>query len=100
MGQPELKKNLKINKKDSKENNTKIRVTLPYVRGLSEALSQVFQCYGVVTLMKPHITLNRILVHVHPKDKRTPQENAVVLYQVPCKDCLCKYTGTQREAMR
>ena len=37
----ELKKNLKINK-DSKEKSTKTRVTLPYFRGVLEALSRVF----------------------------------------------------------
>ena len=41
--------------------------------------------------MKPHLTFKRTLVH--PKDKRTPQENAGVLYHVPCKDCLGVYTG-------
>ena len=30
---------------------------------------------------------------VHPKDKRTPQENAGVVYQVHSKDFPCVYTG-------
>ena len=38
MDQQELNKNEK-NKKDSQEHNTKTRVTLPYVRSVSEALS-------------------------------------------------------------
>ena len=41
--------------------------------------------------MKPHLTLKRILVH--PKDKCRPQQNSGVVYQVPCKDCECIYTG-------
>ena len=41
--------------------------------------------------MKPHFTLKRILVH--PKDKTSPQENAGVVYQVPCKACPGVYTG-------
>ena len=41
--------------------------------------------------MKPHLTFKRMLVHL--KDKRTPQENAGVVYQVPCKDCPSVYTG-------
>ena len=51
----------------------------------------VFCHHGVGTAMKPHLTLKRMLVH--PKEKRTPQENTGVVYQVPCKDCPCVYTG-------
>ena len=38
MDQQEWKNKRKINKKDSKEKCTKIRVTLPYIKGVSEAL--------------------------------------------------------------
>ena len=55
---------------------TKTRVTLSYVRGVSQAVSQVFHCHGVAMLMKPHMTLKRILVHA--KDKHTLQENVFV----------------------
>ena len=75
---------------DSKEECTKIRLTVPYMRGISEALSQVFCCHAVATSMKPHLSPKRMLVH--PKDKCTPQNSGVV-YQVPCKDCECIYTG-------
>ena len=68
-----------------------LRPLLPYVKGVSKALRQVFHCHGVVMAMKPHLTLKRMLVH--SKDKRTPQKNAGVVYQVPCKDCPCEYTG-------
>ena len=66
-------------------------VTILYVKGVSEALSRVFWCHGASMTMKPHMTPKRMLVH--PKDKRTPQENAGVVHQVPCKYCPCVYTG-------
>ena len=44
-------------------------VTIPYVKGVSEALSQVFHHHGVAMAMKPHLTLKEMLVY--PKDKRT-----------------------------
>ena len=62
-------KELKTNKKDSKDKNTKTRVTLPYIRGVSEALSQVFHHYGVTTSIYSQLTRKRMLVH--PKDKCT-----------------------------
>ena len=48
LDQRELKKNLKINKKDSKDKSTKTRVILPYIKGVSEVQSQVFFYHGVV----------------------------------------------------
>ena len=41
--------------------------------------------------MKPHMTLKRLLVHL--KDKRLVQDNAGVVYQIPCKDCPAIYMG-------
>ena len=36
---------------------------------------------------------------VHLKDKRTPQENAGVMYLIPCNDFPCVYTGeTERSS--
>ena len=43
LDQWEMKKDLKINKKDSKDKSTKTKVTLPFVIGISEALSWVAQ---------------------------------------------------------
>ena len=80
-----------MNKKDSKKKCTKIRVTLPYVRGVSEAPSQVF-CHewsGDIDKTAPDTQKDAGA----PKDKRTSQENSGVVYQVPCKDCECIYTG-------
>ena len=78
-------------KKWDSDRNTRTTVTIPYIKGVLEALSQVFVHHGVVTTMKPHLTLKRMLVHT--KDKRTPPVNARVVYHVPWKDCRCLYTG-------
>ena len=37
------------------------------------------------------MTLKRLLVH--PKDKRSPQETAGTVYEIPCKDCDRVYVG-------
>ena len=44
--------------------------------------------------------LKRMLAH--PKNKRSPQKNMGVVYQVQCKDCLYVYTGVmdRRYGMR
>ena len=78
-------------KKKKKVEGDNTAVTIAYVKRVSETLSWVFLRHGVAMAMKPHLTLKRMLVH--PKDKRTAQENARVVYQVPCKGCLCVYTS-------
>ena len=80
----ELKKNLTSNKKDSKDKSTKTRFTLPYIRGVSEALSQVFHRHGVAMSMKPYMTLKVMLVN--PKEKCTPQENTT-FYTSVARSC-------------
>ena len=57
-------------------------VTIPYVKGVSKALSWVFHCHDAAMAMKPHFTIKRMLVH--SKDKSTPPESAGVVYQVTC----------------
>ena len=73
VGQIGADKNLKIKNKSSKDKSTKIRVTLPYVRGVSEDLSKVYGRHGMAMLMKPHATIKRMLVH--PKHKYILLEN-------------------------
>ena len=80
------------NKKKEKDSVTsRTMVSIPYVKGVSEALMRVLRRHDVSVAMKPHLTLKRLLVH--PKDKRAPQETAGVVYQVPCGDCPKVYTG-------
>ena len=77
LDQQEWKHNGKIIKKDSKYKSTKTRVTLPYSTGVSEALSRDFCHHAVATLIKPHLTLKKMLVH--PKDIHTPQDKLSVV---------------------
>ena len=52
-----------------KENNTqgKRQVLLPYIEKVTEKVSRILAKHGVNTVVKPHCTLRRLLVH--PKDK-------------------------------
>ena len=46
------------NKKDAdkKEEKSPIMVTIPYVKGVLEALAWAYQCHSVSVVMKPHLT--------------------------------------------
>ena len=89
----EARKEEKKKKRKDKTRNEekKLNVTIPYVQGFSESLQCVFKRHGVQTTFKPHQTLRQLLVH--PKDKRTPQETAGVVYSIPCRDCEKVYVG-------
>ena len=78
-------------------------VTIPYVKGLSEAFSRTLKAYRTCTAVRPaHTTLRSMLVH--PKDKISDEEKPEVVYKIPCKNCervLCwrnrKTSGSKSE---
>ena len=82
------KANQRREKQDPKDKKV---VVIPYIKGLSEWLSKVYQKYWVTTAMRPHTTLRKLLVH--PKDKVKKLKNNGVVYKIPCKNCNHSYIG-------
>ncbi|WAR29712.1 hypothetical protein MAR_003280 [Mya arenaria] len=73
-------------KHTDRDNKSKGMVVIPYVKGLSEAVSRVFNKHRVATAMRPHQTLRNILVH--PKDKQETTEKAEGCVHMMCGvDC-------------
>ena len=66
-------------------------VVIPYVKGLTEAVSRVFKKHRVSTAMPPFQTIKNIIVH--PKDKQSTSEKAEIIYNFPCKNCEQVYIG-------
>ena len=66
-------------------------VVIPYVKGLSEAVSRVFKKHRVSTAMRPFQTIKNMIVH--PKDKQSTSEKAEIIYKIPYKNCEQVYTG-------
>ncbi len=64
---------------------------IPYIKGISETLARMYKRYDISTAMKPYTTIRRLLVH--PKDKRTLEETAGLVYKIPCADCDMVYIG-------
>jgi len=59
---------LKQVKKTKKVRQTSgVQVVVPYVKGLTEAVSRIFNKFGAGVASKPHRTIRNELVH--PKDK-------------------------------
>ena len=66
-------------------------VTIPYVRGVSEAVQRALERPGVAASVKPHKALKQLLVH--PKDMRSPCDTVEIVYLIPCKQNLMVYVG-------
>ena len=66
-------------------------VTLPYVRGVSEAIRCILTPLGVKVSFRPNVTLRQLLVR--PKDRIPESEATGVVYQVPCASCPATYVG-------
>jgi len=77
--------------KQNREEKPKGLVVLPYISGMSEALTRVFKKRGITTALKPHQTIRNILVH--PKDKTDKDKTCGVVYKIPCANCNKVYIG-------
>ena len=85
------RKSQKKQKGESKERKSNGMVTIPYVKGVSEALSRVLRKHHISTPMRPHNTIKQLLVH--PKDKVSKEDKTGVVYQIPCNACNLTYIG-------
>ena len=66
-------------------------MTVPYVKGLSEAFTRILKGYSISTAAKPHTTVRNILVH--PKDRIGDEEKSEMIYKIPCRNCERVYIG-------
>jgi len=71
-----------VRKKESKSRGT---VTIPYVKGLSEAFSRILKTYKICTAVRPYTTLRNMLVH--HKDRISDEEKLEVVHKISCKNC-------------
>ena len=83
----------KRNRKANGKNNTrgKRQVLLPYIEKVTEKVSRILAKHGVNTVVKPHCTLRRLLVH--PKDKVKTLRKSNCVHRIPCENCDKSYVG-------
>lgn len=83
-----------------RNNSTKAlgHVTIPYIRGISEAISRKFRSYGISTHTRPINTLRSQLCH--PKDKEPINNRCGVVYQIECNKCEARYVGETERALK
>ena len=69
----------------------KATITLPYVRGTSEAIKRILSPVNIRVCFRPCVTLKSLLVH--PKDTLPLEKKANVVYCLPCQSCSEVYIG-------
>ncbi|CAN8032985.1 unnamed protein product, partial [Ixodes persulcatus] len=74
----------------SREKNASI-VSIPYVRGVSDAVRRALRPLGIQTVFKPHYTLANVFPK--PKDRTPADVQSGVVYKVQCGDCDATYIG-------
>ena len=72
-------------------------VTLPYIRHLSETIRRILAPLGVRTFFRPHRTLQQTLVRL--KDCTPLQQQAGMVYCIPCGSCPRVYIGQTGRTM-
>ena len=73
------------------ETRYRTSVTLPYVRGVSEAIKRVLSEVDEQIFFQPHTTSRNLLVH--PKVPVPAGQKANVVYNIPCLSCPKSYIG-------
>ena len=74
------------------------RVTIPYIQGVSEAVTKILSDINVQVDMKPFRTLRRILSH--PKDCIPNDDKSSIVYKISCRDCDASYVGETERALK
>ena len=82
-------------RKDKNTEKSKDVVTLPYVKGVTEHVQQIFKHREIATAVKLHQNIRRILVHLKDKVEDSRMTNCV--YQIPCKSRSHTYIDKQGE---
>ena len=82
---------------EEQEQRKQTYYTLPYINGISETLSRMFQKHDIKIAHKPTTTLKNQLFK--PKKLKSDLERRNVIYQIDCSNCQQKYIGQTRKQL-
>ncbi|BHF69545.1 hypothetical protein SprV_0301259100 [Sparganum proliferum] len=81
----------RVNRRRPQEEQPEVWRAIPYIKGVSEAVSRLLQPARVGIAHRPQATIRRRLMQ--PKDILPPTDTSAVVYQIRCKDGDCNYVG-------
>ena len=68
-------------------------VTISYIKGTSETISQILQPYNIRVAHKPTTTLWHLHVLTNVKDQDKPNNRQGAVYKIKCFDCQASHIG-------
>ena len=98
MGYPEHFLLSQCSPSKKEKDDPRSRVTIPYIQGISEAVTRILSDIDAQVHMKPFRTLRRILSH--PKDRIPDNDKSNVVYKINCRDCDTSYVGQTKRALK
>ena len=85
-------------RKDREEKDDPRSLVIPYIQGVSEAVTRILLDINVQVHTKPFRTLRRILSH--PKDRIPDDDKSSIVYKINCCDFDASYVGETRRALK
>ena len=67
------------------------RITLPYIKGISETTTRLLKTFGIGVAHKPTKSLHSILCK--PKDEMAKEDKTNIIYKINCTNCNKHYIG-------
>ena len=83
---------------DERHPETRKRISLPYVAGISEKISRCLRQSNLGVCFKPFNKICDILPR--PKDPIGDFEKCGVVYNIPCQDCSLSYVGQTTNSLK
>jgi hypothetical protein len=80
-----------VNVRNSQNSSNKQWISLPYIKGTSEALARKLKKHDINIAHKPSCTIRSSIVH--PKERMPNMNKRNIVYKIPCRDCPQKYCG-------
>ena len=92
-----------MNRKEHPKNKEKMetikKISIPYVKGVSERLSRTFKRYKIGTIHKPTTTIKNALCS-KLKDQVHPMDKSNSIYKFECNKCDKIYIGETERSLR
>ena len=77
-----------------------MKITLPYVQGLSEPIHRVLEDLNIRVRFRSNCTCTLRQVLAKPKDAVPMLSHNGIVYKIPCKDCPKTYIGQSKRSLQ
>ena len=83
---------------DTKGEESRMSINLPYVAGTSEKLRSILRSQKRRSTFYTEKTLRKLLCK--PKDRVAPEDNNNIVYEIDCSNCQAVYFGDTKRSLK